>query len=949
MFLQSFFEQRQALKDANYSNEIAVCCPFKHTSGYEKNASAHINTDKELFHCKTCRAEGRFHDGGLNTLQFVKEYFGMNHKTATKFIESLDCINEVQAGSWYDGVVNLQKSPIKKDVLINRRGFTEETIKQYELAYVGDGVRHPVKMFGVLCDIRTYDPDSSPKVKSEKGAQPLIYPFDHWYNDKRPTVLVGGENDALIGRQIGLNAITFTAGEGSLPRNGLLHFFNGKKVYVCYDCDEVGKQAAKRTAYFLKKHGADVYIVDLGLEGNKADKDLSDYVNKHDKGYADFEQLMLVAEPLSDEIFLTEKNREFPLVDLWNASDAEHVGKLISSRVIAAGKYDQDFHVPSEVQWSCGSYDGDSDKCRSCPMARVKEEDGIRSFTWTGDNHPKTFMKIVEQDEKQQLPVLKVAAHIPKKCDFPWSSIKSYTRVQKYIFTPDANTNHELTDFRAVEQYAYVLDNVIEDSDRYRIYFRAYPNPNQKGRVYLLVEEIEQSDTSVASFKVTEPIKEMLDQFKGTPDQVMENRRNLAKVVVGSFARDMVVDAVNLMYHSPLRFKYMGNSVKGYPEIGIIGETRTGKSRVSTDLMGYYNMGSRSVMKGATEAGVLGGFDKSTNGAYRIKWGDVVQNNKGLLILDEISGISQKVIASLTDVRSEGVATITRIGGVVRAPAATRLLWMGNQRTEGGISIPFANYPHGISIVLDSFGAAEDIARFDALMLIEDNGDRIKPSHRPDYIPPSKEACNNLVQWAWSRKADQVKFAPKIEDYIWDASEELNKEYNCSVKLFGNEAHLKVARLSVAIAATCFSSDESGECIVVDREHVDWTVAFLHRCYDNEIFRLKDFVKNERMKSEVTQAVKDTVKTLMHSPHNTIIIQELMTASGHVNRTALFDMSGLPKDNYQAVMAEMAKHHLIQHNAYGVSATLRFKKAYRLLQGEVEQEPVKEPFHVLKL
>jgi DNA primase len=67
---------------------------------------------------------------------------------------------------------------------------------------------------------------------------------------------------------MGYNAVTSTMGEGSFPRL-FLNLFKGKKVIICYDCDEAGRKSSKTVAFLLKEAGANVLLMDLGLRRNQ--------------------------------------------------------------------------------------------------------------------------------------------------------------------------------------------------------------------------------------------------------------------------------------------------------------------------------------------------------------------------------------------------------------------------------------------------------------------------------------------------------------------------------------------------------------------------------------------------------------------------------------------------------------------------------------------------------
>ena len=129
---------------------------------------------------------------------------------------------------------------------LNDRGITDDAIKQYKLGYAGDGILYPVILNGIQVDTRTYDPHANKdagetKIRSRKNAKALLFPYDDWVNDDRPTLLTAGENDTILARIKGFIAVETTLGEGSIPKL-LINKFKGRKVYITYDCDEAGRK-----------------------------------------------------------------------------------------------------------------------------------------------------------------------------------------------------------------------------------------------------------------------------------------------------------------------------------------------------------------------------------------------------------------------------------------------------------------------------------------------------------------------------------------------------------------------------------------------------------------------------------------------------------------------------------------------------------------------------------
>jgi Mg-chelatase subunit ChlI len=105
----------------------------------------------------------------------------------------------------------------------------------------------------------------------------------------------------------------------------------------------------------------------------------------------------------------------------------------------------------------------------------------------------------------------------------------------------------------------------------------------------------------------------------------------------------------------------MGQYMKGHPEGLMVGASRTGKSEVGVIMSQFYGMGNVTECKNASTAGLIGGVDKSSNGTYRISWGEIPRNHKGMLFLDEVSGMHPEVFKHLTGLRSQRVATIAKI------------------------------------------------------------------------------------------------------------------------------------------------------------------------------------------------------------------------------------------------------------------------------------------------
>jgi hypothetical protein len=154
------------------------------------------------------------------------------------------------------------------------------------------------------------------------------------------------------------------------------------------------------------------------------------------------------------------------------------------------------------------------------------------------------------------------------------------------------------------------------------------------------------------------------------------------------------------------------------------------------------------------------------------------------------------------------------------------LVWLANPRSD---------YHKGIQALEKMMGKTEDLARIDLPLFLVDTMDRDE-EYRRDNPPagdnPLKQhLMQALVDWAWSRKNEDVVFKPAAEARINEMGDELAAKYKSKIPLMPkNEARVRVARLAVAIAARLFSTDSQGRQIIVLRKHVNaacWVYANL--------------------------------------------------------------------------------------------------------------------------
>lgn len=918
------------LGEENSSGEIAVLCPFPHvnedgTEYYETRASAHVKLSKGVFHCKVCRALGRFNDGGLSEVDFYARANGVSFMEA---LAMLDLFGKSKANQWEQNMQNLLQSDKWMQVVRENLNLTEATVRQLKLGYQGDGVQFPVFLHGELLDIRTYDPDKKPRIMGLKGSKPLLFPFDLWVNDDRPTLLCEGEKDAAIARQMGFNAVTVTGGAGTFPKL-LRNYFKDRDVHIVYDCDDAGRSGAEIVAYHLHGIARTIRIVDLQLEDKE---DVHDFFIKYNRTAHELYQVIEQSDIFTPEDYREVKDKIYPLVDLWDAPKGRYTGKELASRVIMSGRFDAPMGTPSVVEWTCKGFMPDKEPCKSCRFPH-KGEDEPYFWTLTEENSDQV-LKLVDSNlkEAQVNKNLRTFARIPDECPGYGKVVRATKAVTKAVLVPDVEgiiKDDPLSDFKSMELIAYILeqDNGLDvvDGQRYRMNYKRYTHPLQGQRIVAVVHHVEQSDNPVNTFRMTPELKEKLKVFQGPVKEKMNELAEMARAIIGPHILPMLTWSVDLVFHSPLQFNFGGKMLKkGYPEGTIIGESRTGKTDIAHSLISWYGIGTYTDCKNSSVAGLIGGADKLPNGGHKLSWGTIPLNNKSLVVLDEYSGMPTEVMAKMTSVRSSSVVRIEKIAKG-SAPAFTRLIWVTNQRVQSNKQTrPLYMYPSGVDVLLELFGSAEDIARFDFAYMIGEPEEYTSPLETVDIVPYDQELYRALVYWAWSRKPEQIVFDEGIEELIVGRGQMLNARYKSNIKIFGPEAWKKIARLAVAVACRTFSCDSTGERVVVQEQHVDFACRFLVDCYDNNLFRLKRFVETQKLYTETDENVNKVVAGLMRQ--QPAIIRLLDTVM-ETSLRQLQAVSGLEKNGFDLVIGRLHEYFLIEFSGDKVMPSFRLRKA----------------------
>lgn len=915
----SFFEYYFSEYDFE-KKETAVCCPFPHhtESGVEYQEtipSAHINLDKGVFHCKVC-------EKGLSEVSFISEILGCKYEAASKIASLYRDVENLH--SWNQ----LKLNPRTKEIC-NELGISDEVIEELHLKTENreEDIAFPVLMYGKVVDVRNYSPyNRAAKIRSRAGSTTgMVIPFDLWINTNPHTwtIICAGEKDMAVARSNGFNAITLTGGEKALPK--ILKQFKNRRVAICYDHDEAGIEGAKSVAAAILPYAAEVRICTGFHEVCKEHgEDITDFFTKYKKTKRDLQKYIIDSPVFTPEEAAVVSKVTHPFVTLLEASQPKYIGRVVQSNIQVVATYEKAMPVPTTIHAVKLNISGD-DKYNLMQQGETRDWELC-------DKTCQDVLKLVDNNFTEQqirdntreiLGITKIERDV--KIERPTKETVYQCNVTDLFEVTTKNP-------QTIEFVAYVIGKRLESGKKYCITYKLTPHPFKGQQLTMIILDATEAADSITDFHLTEDNKRMLDQVKnmeGSVHDKVETLSEMAKSYIGYDGYNKLIKAIDLSFHAALQFNFNGNTERGTLDTLIVTESRIGKSSTAEALQKLYSLGTFVSLAGgnATIAGIIGGSNK-VNGSFQTRAGLLPMNHRGLVIFEELAKCDKDLVKALTDTRSSGSVKITRVSGDLQLPALVRMITLSNVKSSSKNIQPIASYPNGITILVDLIGAPEDIARYDLMLVMGETGNRIiDPNWRP-ITPFEPEVYKTKIRWVWSRNPDQIIITRDVVEYIFKKCNELNSKYDSHIKIFGTEAWKKVARLATAIAGYVVSTDDTYEKIIVTTECVDEAVDYLISCYDNNTFKLKEYVDNERRYGDIDD---DGIKLLQDIYNQSPMTIRQLSVLDKTNRMNLTSATGLDNDMYNKLMNRLVQGAFVKFDGYDIVPTERFRKGFGLI------------------
>ncbi len=924
--------------------EVKAECPFKelHESQTDNNPSLTVNLAKGVYYCNSCHSKGNIHT-------MYKTLYGLSNEEA--WFQLGDALKiprpdgskptrpEIDVGliqEYHQRLMNLT-GPIR-DMLKERRGLTDETLKRFQLGWDGERITIPVyDEYNTLVNFRRYKWNSNEDqwkvlnyVDEYNNAygEVRIFGIDRVIDDTVDYIVWSeGEMDRICCEQHGFPTACPTSGAGTWKAEWTKLFRNKKRVYLAQDNDEAGRNATKKLCEKLYRV-VDVYTINWP-ENFPVKGDITDFFTKCGQTSEDFQNLLDNATKYVDPSLADNRvadENEAAEVHLSDSSEAGFVGKRIRVPVMVSGKDSTPYLCPKTLKASCGdASDAEARKCQHCNLA-LNGGEMMKTMT----SADKDLMKLIKCTEKQQQAVIYEILGINQKCDKSRVEILEYMNLEELRMIPKAESNFGFSkEHEYVVRTGYYVGNSLKTNKRYTMAGYMQPDPNSQYANYVFDKAYPEKDL-ISDFELNEEAIEQLKMFQLKPgqsvyDKFQEIHTDLERNVTFIWERRNVAIAVDLIYHTVLNFYFQEQYVKrGWGELLIIGDSGQAKTTIVERLMNHYRLGELHSGESSRRTGLVYSMQQ-TNKRWFLVWGAFPLNDGGLLTIDELSGLSEDDLAVMSDVRSSGIAKAT---GVITAETTsrTRAIYISNPRNGRQLN----SETYGVSAVLKLFGKAEDVRRLDLAMSVA-SGDvdpeLVNKSLRDISPVPhvyTSDLCNTRVLWAWSRRPDDVQITDEATQRILELATKMGAKYSSTIPIVeAADQRLKIARLAVAAAACVVSTDKTFQKVIVKPEHVDFVVNFMEELYTSKSFGYDKL-------SEQNKATSDTSDTSI-SKLRALFLTLPMTDSNEMakilyqlpyfSRATLEDYTGLSKDDLRMLLKYMTNNHLVD----------KFKGDYRRL------------------
>lgn len=623
---------------------------------------------------------------------------------------------------------------------------------------------------------------------------------------------------------------------------------------------------------------------------------------------------------------------------LSDAAKADYTGKKISFDCLVSGKLDTPYIVPKKVKYMCFSADTCDKECIIHDYAGYME----REF----HENERVLIEATHQNDNNLKGILR--HYSGASCKKIVVEVEDHVNVEELLVVPMAErvttidqgdgdyVEVDETGKEYVARKVYYVGGKIIPNQYYEFEGYVYPHPkNQFGTV--LSQKYTPKQDSISSFQLDPEVIEQFKVFQVQPGEAVIDRvelllQDITENVTMVWERDEVLLGVVLTYHSALTFDFQDQRLKrGWVETIVVGDTGMAKTQLVQNFAEYAGLGEFASGESASRTGLIYRLEQIGE-RWFITWGKYPLNDRKLLIIDELTGLSEDDLGKMTEARSTGVLKVDRAVNA-ETNARTRLILMSNPRNGKQLF----QFTHGVEALKYIFPEASDIRRLDLALFLATK-DVPKTVLNRKYKKPAKQLIpsslmKNSILWAWSRKPEDIVITEPALDRILDIAGQLGDIYGPAEDIplvSPADQRMKLARLAVALAAFLHSTDENHEKVIVLPEHVDFINMYLRSVYDAKNCRYNVYADNARAEGDLSpeEVVEVKEKLQKYDVEDALNVSqemlELFRRNDVLKAQELQDMTGFGREIINPRLAVLVKYNFLKRTRNGFRKLPKF-------------------------
>lgn len=384
------------------------------------------------------------------------------------------------------------------------------------------------------------------------------------------------------------------------------------------------------------------------------------------------------------------------------------------------------------------------------------------------------------------------------------------------------------------------------DRQRYTVHLLGHQVPDGKIVKFFGygIKNLKSGDAEVIATRY-EPLQDTLSNFMLTEDDKTtfpifregNVHLSIAPHIVGK-TREIGKMVHALVDHSVLEIRDIDNqrTISGTLNALFVGRTVTGKTETAksfSDQDETLGMNTFSEYVNAETAARTGLAYSINSDLQMIEWGVLVTNDRREIVLDGLDRFPSDELGQLREIIRQGVVVVTRcIRG--RADARCRIIATANPVRPEGLE----GYSFPVNALTDikcftQFGDfdATELTRWDLFVPFKADVSADEIAYSTETSRPIRpEVYCRHVMWAWTRKPDDVLYAPDAVQLIKDETSRLLKSYESArIPLVNKGLRPLLTKLSAATACLLHHTDESQEKVIVDCSMVQQAVSIFEK------------------------------------------------------------------------------------------------------------------------